>query len=146
MAPTTARETLQHAFPNNQGPLLSYNLPFPSACRQHIDSSLSPSRVYIICSGSLARNTSSLQRLEGSLGSAVVGIRRGMKPHVLMSEVLEVIEDARRMEANVIVTLGGGSLIDGAKAIAFVSRYRRHASRPAHMSGRSCLIKTHGRP
>ena len=69
-----------------------------------------------------------------------------MRPHVLMSEVLEVIEDVRRVDANVIVTLGGGSLIDGAKAIAFVSRYRGHASRPAHMSGRSCLIMIHGRP
>lgn len=37
-----------------------------------------------------------------------------------MSEVLEIIADARRPDADLIVTLGGGNLIDGAKAVATV--------------------------
>lgn len=50
----------------------------------------------------------------------VAGVRFGMKPHMIMSEVLEVTADARRPDADLIVTLGGGSLIDGAKAVATV--------------------------
>ena len=55
-----------------------------------------------------------------------------MKPHTCMSEVLEVIENVRRVDANLIVTLGGGSLIDGAKAIGFVSRYADILAPSAH--------------
>ena len=43
-----------------------------------------------------------------------------MKPHTFMSEVLEIVEDARELDADLIVTLGGGSLIDAAKVVAFV--------------------------
>lgn len=43
-----------------------------------------------------------------------------MTPHTLMSEVLEIVEDCRNLSVDCIVTLGGGSLSDGAKIISFV--------------------------
>ena len=48
-----------------------------------------------------------------------------MKPHTPYSEVLEIVEDVKKTGADCILTLGGGSLIDGAKAVAFVCHYLR---------------------
>lgn len=117
MAPT---ETLFHAFSNHQGPLISHGLPFLKAYKKHIDERFRASRVYIICSGSVAKNTLHLKDLQHVLGARVAGVRFGMKSHTIMSEVLEIIADARRPDADLIVTLGGGNLIDGAKAVATV--------------------------
>ena len=114
------REVLHHAFPNQQGPLISYGLPFFEACRKHIHDRYKASKVYIIASGSLAKNTSHVKDLQRALGRKVAGVRIGMKPHTFMSEVLEITEDARIAHADLILALGGGSLIDAAKAIAFV--------------------------
>ena len=118
---SSVTETLRHAFPHDQGPLISYGLPFPEACRKHVQEELHAIRVYIICSGSLAKNTSNLKDLQQALGRTVAGVRVGMKPHTFVSEVLEIVEDARAVDADLIVTLGGGSLSDAGKVVAFVS-------------------------
>jgi alcohol dehydrogenase class IV len=74
----------------------------------------------VICSGSLARNTDSLQRLTAALGpDKIAGQRIGMKPHTQWSEVLEIVADARKVQADLLLTLGAGSLTDGAKIVAF---------------------------
>lgn len=114
-----ASEIPCYAFPNNQGPLLSYNCPFQETCRRYIDEMFKASRIFIICSGSLAKNTSHLEDLQNALFGKLAAVRIGMKPHTLMSEVMEIIRLARSVDADMIVTLGGGSLIDAAKAVAF---------------------------
>lgn len=123
--PTTptimAQETLQPAFPTRPRPLLSHGLPFPSAAAKHVQETFSASRIYIIISGSLARNTDALDRLSVALGpEKIVGVRRGMKSHTMWSDVLEIIHEVRQSETDLILTLGGGSLTDGAKVVAFV--------------------------
>lgn len=50
-----------------------------------------------------------------------MGVRRGIKPHTPWDEVLEIVEEVRVKEVDVIVTLGAGSLTDGAKVVVFVS-------------------------
>ena len=116
-------DSLYHAFPNDQGPLISHNLPFPEACRKYVDEKFHASKVYVICSGSLAKHTSNLKDLQHALGHKVAGVRIGMKSHTFISEVLEIVQDARMAHADLIITLGGGSLTDAAKVEAFVSCY-----------------------
>ena len=101
--------------------LISYDLFFPEACLKHVVTTFRKSKVYIICSGSLARNTSSLGELQHALGNMVAGTRIGMRPHTFMTEVLETINHVRRVDADLIIVLGGGSLIDAAKVVAIVS-------------------------
>lgn len=48
----------------------------------------------------------------------MVGVRIGMKPHTLFSEVMQVINDMQRVERDLILCLGGGSLADGAKIMS----------------------------
>ena len=112
-------------------PIVSWGLPFPEACARHISDTLHTSKAYIIVSGTLSRSTDALQRLESALGKdRVAGVWKGMTPHTLYSELLTITKDIKKSGADCIVTLGGGSLIDGAKGMVFVSfsayRFRRN--------------------
>ena len=80
----------------------------------------SASPAYVIVSASLSRQTDKLEELKTVLGDDLAGVRVGMKPHTFMSEVLEIIEDVRRVGARIIITLGGGTLSDAAKMVSFV--------------------------
>ncbi|KNG84402.1 Fe-containing alcohol dehydrogenase [Aspergillus nomiae NRRL 13137] len=111
-------ETLRTAFADRPRPLLSYGVPFEAAAAKHINDLFHASRVYIICSGSLSRNTDVLDRLSTSIGKdKIVGIRIGMRSHTYWSEVLEIVDEARNSGADLILTIGAGSLTDGAKVV-----------------------------
>ncbi|KAI9796549.1 MAG: hypothetical protein M1833_006113 [Piccolia ochrophora] len=117
--PPTA-EYYHPAFPPSPSPHITYPLPFPTACAKHLTHTLHCSRAYVVVSGSLARGTDALERLTTALGAdKVVGVRRGMRPHTQWSEVLEIAREARDARADCLVTLGAGSLTDGAKIVAF---------------------------
>ena len=92
--------------------------------KRAVNMSKAPSRhqrVYIIASASLSKNTTALKDLKEALAGKVAGVRVGMRPHTFLSEVLEVIKEVEKVDADLIVTLGGGSLSDAAKLVAFVS-------------------------
>ncbi|KAI1187423.1 putative Fe-containing alcohol dehydrogenase [Nemania serpens] len=112
-------ETITRAFPNSPTPLLSHGLPFPAALLRHVDVTFHATRLYVICSGSLARNTSRFEDLRQQLGAKLAGFRVGMRSHSLWSEILEVVADVRRCDADCIVTLGAGSLTDAAKVVSY---------------------------
>ncbi|PIG90164.1 Fe-containing alcohol dehydrogenase [Aspergillus arachidicola] len=112
-------ETLRTAFADRPRPLLSYGVPFETAAAKHINDLFHASRVYIICSGSLSRNTDVLHRLNTSIGKdKIVGTRIGMRSHTYWSEILEIVHEARDSGADLILTIGAGSLTDGAKVVA----------------------------
>lgn len=114
-------ETLRPAFAGRDRPLLSYGTAFPAATARHVTETFGAARVYVICSGSLARNTPALEELTSALGpDKIAGRRIGMQSHTLWSEVLEIVNDARNVQADLLLTLGAGSLTDGAKIIALV--------------------------
>jgi len=108
------------------GPHISYNLPFDKACLKHVEETFAAERVYVLASGSLCRNTKYVEQLRTALGSRVVGSREGMTPHTLWNEVLEVADDCRRLRADLIVTIGGGSLTDAAKIVTLVGEQKHN--------------------
>ncbi|KAE8448697.1 hypothetical protein EG329_008912 [Mollisiaceae sp. DMI_Dod_QoI] len=114
-----SQETLRQAFPDKATPLVSYGTPFTEACAKHVQEKFKASRVYLIAGRSLTKNTTFTSELQKALGSSLAKTRVGMTPHTLMSEVLEIVEDCRTVNADCIVTLGGGSLSDAAKIITF---------------------------
>jgi alcohol dehydrogenase class IV len=119
MAKTEVIERLNPAKPL---PIITYNLPFPEACAKHLKETLNCGKPFIIVSSSLSRNTDATKRLEAALGEGnVAGVRVGMQPHTLYSEVLEISKTIKQSGADSVITVGGGSLIDGAKAMVFVS-------------------------
>lgn len=115
-------ETVRPAFEGRERPLLSYGIAFPAATARHVTDTFKASRIYVICSGSLQRKTDILGQLEAALGpEKLVGHWIGMQSHTLWSEVLQITEEIRMVHADLILTVGAGSLTDGAKIIALVS-------------------------
>ena len=118
---STDGEIIRPAFTEKpDGPHLSYNLPFDKACEKHVRETFRAERVYVLASGSLCKNTEYVQQLQQALGSRVVGLRKGMTPHTLWNEVLEIVDECKKLRADLIVTIGAGSLTDAAKIVTLV--------------------------
>ena len=124
------QEICRRVWPEWELPLISHGLSYSDACARHVKEEFGASQVYIIVSKSLTYSSDHLQRLKNAIGEANIAyVRVGMKPHSMYSEVLEIASDLRKLEADCLVTLGGGSIIDGAKGAILVSlrenaRYR----------------------
>ncbi|KAI1777642.1 putative Fe-containing alcohol dehydrogenase [Hypoxylon cercidicola] len=112
-------ESFGPAFADRDRPLLSFGLRFSESVLKHAEGTFHASRIYVISSRSLARNTTYLDELKKTLGNKIAGVRVGMKPHSHWSEILQVVADARKCDADLIVTLGAGSLTDAAKILSF---------------------------
>ena len=78
---------------------------------------LSATRVFLMVSSSLNRNTEEIANVKAALGNRCAAVWDGMPPHTPRSAVLKATEQARAVEADLIVTIGGGSITDGAKAV-----------------------------
>ena len=78
---------------------------------------LEAGRVFLMASGTLNRETDEIEKIRGALGSRYAGLFDRMPPHTPRQAVIEAAEAARNAEADLIVTVGGGSITDGAKAV-----------------------------
>lgn len=74
-------------------------------------------RVFLMVSGTLNRETDEIEQLRRALGNHCVGTFDNMPPHTPRSAVIAAADQARQARADLIVTLGGGSITDGAKAV-----------------------------
>ena len=100
---------------------ISYGLPFHIAVAKHARDTFHASRVYVLASKTLADTTSMLQDLETALSGKIVGTKTGLKAHTSWGDVLSMKKECEELKADVIVTLGGGSLTDAAKLLSLVS-------------------------
>src|SRR5205823_8291778 len=75
------------------------------------------SRAFLMVSGTLNRNTDEIEKIRKALGSRCVGTFDAMPPHTPREPVIAAAEQARAAIADLIVTVGGGSITDGAKAV-----------------------------
>jgi maleylacetate reductase len=74
-------------------------------------------RVFVMASGTLNRETDEVEKLRRALGNHCVGTFDRMPAHSPRSAVIAAAEQAREARADLIVTMGGGSITDGAKAV-----------------------------
>ncbi|KAI9691615.1 MAG: hypothetical protein M1822_007686 [Bathelium mastoideum] len=112
-----SKESLFAAFSPSLRPQVSIGLPFDVACAHHIPNTFKASKVYVIVSNSIYK-THNHRKLEEALPGKIVGTRRGIRQHTPWDDVIEIAQDVRDRNADIIVTLGAGSLIDGAKVIS----------------------------
>ncbi|KAL1631979.1 hypothetical protein SLS56_004184 [Neofusicoccum ribis] len=113
-----AGDMYHKAFADHEHPYISYGLLYPKACAKHVDQTFNAERVYILASGSLSKNTDAVKTLEDALAGKVVGVRRGMTSHTLWTECIDVAKEVKHLDADLLVTIGGGSLIDAAKIVS----------------------------
>ncbi|MEM8690074.1 MAG: iron-containing alcohol dehydrogenase, partial [Pseudomonadota bacterium] len=74
-------------------------------------------RVFLMVSGTVRRSTDEIAKVEAALGARCAGLFDAMPPHTPRSAVFEATQMARAADADLIVTIGGGSLTDGGKAV-----------------------------
>jgi maleylacetate reductase len=74
-------------------------------------------RVFLMVSGTLNRQTDEVEAVRRALGNKCVGTFDRMPAHSPRSAVIAAAAQAREARADLIVTLGGGSITDGAKAV-----------------------------
>ena len=75
-------------------------------------------RVFLMVSSTLNKQTDEIEKIRRALGNNCVGTFDGMPPHTPRKAVIAAAEMARAANADLIVTIGGGSITDGAKAVA----------------------------
>jgi len=74
-------------------------------------------RVFLMVSGTLNRETDEVDKVRRALGNKCVGTFDRMPAHTPRAAVIAAAEEARAAKADLIVTLGGGSITDAAKAV-----------------------------
>ncbi len=78
---------------------------------------LRASRAFLMVSGTLNRETDEIEKIRNSLGARCAATFDAMPPHTPREAVIAATEQARAASADLIVTVGGGSITDGAKAV-----------------------------
>jgi maleylacetate reductase len=74
-------------------------------------------RAMLMVSGTLNRTTDEIAKIRKSLGERCVATFDAMPAHTPRQAVINAAELARANSADIIVTIGGGSITDGAKAV-----------------------------
>jgi maleylacetate reductase len=78
---------------------------------------LAAERVFLMVSGTLARTTGEIDKIRQALGNRCAGVFDRMPPHTPRRAVVEAAGAARDAGADLIATVGGGSVTDGGKAV-----------------------------
>lgn len=80
-------------------------------------------RVLLIASTSLRTGTDAIAAIETALGGRHAATFDGIAPHAPRSDVLRAVEAARAAEADLIVSIGGGSVTDATKIVALALQH-----------------------
>ena len=78
---------------------------------------LKANRVFVLASGTLAQETPELERIRDALGDRFAGSVEHMPAHSPRDAVVACANAAREASAELLVTIGGGSVTDGGKAV-----------------------------
>ncbi len=94
---------------------------FGAGAVKHLSSEvdrLGRKRVFVITGTTIATRTDLLKRVRQILGERFVGEFYPISQHVPRRDVLSVASQAREKKADLLISLGGGSPVDGTKAVA----------------------------
>ncbi|CAN5272300.1 iron-containing alcohol dehydrogenase [soil metagenome] len=95
----------------------------------------SPDRAFVITGRTLHEKTDLIQRIEDLLGQKHAGTFAGMGQHTPGSAVEAAASEAEMAGADMLVSVGGGSVIDGTKAVARQLAYPAQVAVPTTLSG-----------
>lgn len=90
-------------------------------------------RAFVVTGRTLSEETNLVKRIEDMLGDRHAGTYAGMSEHTPGSAVEQAAEEAK--DANLLVSVGGGSVIDGTKAVAVRLGYPVQVAVPTTLSG-----------
>ncbi|MBL6751495.1 MAG: iron-containing alcohol dehydrogenase [Nevskia sp.] len=80
-------------------------------------------RVFLLVSASLNRNTDEIAKVKQALGARCAAVFDGVPPHVPRAAVLAAAAQARAVQADLVVSIGGGSVTDCAKILTIALKH-----------------------
>lgn len=93
-----------------------YGVPLAEALAEEIH--LRDSRaVYVMASGTLARQTDLIDSVRHTLGNRLAGVCAKIGAHTPRVDVVAAANEARAAKADLLLTVGGGSVTDAAKMV-----------------------------
>src|ERR1700722_12525393 len=93
-----------------------YGIPLVEALAQEIER-IGANAVYVLASGTLARQTDVVDRVRGVLGNKLAGVCAKIGAHTPRIDVVAAANAAREAGADALLTVGGGSVTDAAKMV-----------------------------
>jgi maleylacetate reductase len=87
---------------------------FDEAVAAEVDH-LGAQRVFLLVGGTLSRETDTVDRIRTRLKDRLVGVCNTMPSHTPIDRVVAAANEARAAKADLILTVGGGSVTDGGK-------------------------------
>lgn len=94
-----------------------YGRPFAEALKEEVDKS-GAHAVFLLASGTLSRETGLVEEIRTALGNKLAGVCARIEAHTPRADVVAAANAARDAKADLLVTLGGGSVTDAAKMVA----------------------------
>ena len=73
--------------------------------------------VYVMASGTLARETDTIDKVRHVLGNRLAGVCAKIGAHTPRNDVVAAANEARAAKADLVLTVGGGSITDAAKMV-----------------------------
>ena len=93
-----------------------YGVPFAEALAQEIDL-VGARSVYVLASSTLARETDAMDQVRQVLGNRFSGLAPKIGAHTPRNDVIAAANGARAAGADLLLTIGGGSVTDAAKMV-----------------------------
>jgi alcohol dehydrogenase class IV len=84
---------------------------------------LQASRIFLLVSSHLNSRTDEIALITSALGDRVAAVHSGIPPHAPRSAVLAAAAVARDVKADLVVTVGGGSVTDAGKIITLALKH-----------------------
>ena len=103
-----------HRYPPVDGVI--YGIPMAEALANEVKR-LDAGAVYVMASGTLARQTGVIDEVRSVLGNRLAGVCARIGAHTPRIDVVAAANEARAAKADTIVTVGGGSITDAAKMV-----------------------------
>ena len=95
-----------------------YGRPFAEAVTEAVDRS-GANAVFLLASGTLDRDTDMVDQIRRAIGNRLAGVHARIGAHTPRTDVVDAANAARAAGADLLLTLGGGSVTDAAKMVAF---------------------------
>src|SRR5271155_2086010 len=99
-----------------------YGKPAAAALKEEAQR-LEATRVFLMVSGTMNRETDEVAKLRAALGNRYAGLHDRMAPHTPRDDVIAAANAARAAGADLLVTSGGGSLTDAGKVAQLCLRH-----------------------
>lgn len=93
-----------------------YGIPLAEALAEEVDR-LDARAVYVMASGTLNRETDVIDTVRHVLGNRLAGVCAKIGSHTPRIDVVAAANEARATKADLILTVGGGSVTDAAKMV-----------------------------